>query len=319
MQGGVIAASIVLAFTAAAAAGWAACQAVRRPAYAQVGKAPSQGRLAWLVRNGIAPLRAPARWLLGLAPLNAQVARVRVLVEERVGMASDEALASIGLAAALALFAASTLVSWSVPCGLAVVAVACIAGTMRMRSAEAKRATAVLDAVPDALRAMGTCFQAGLTLMQTFRQVAAQTEGPLAKLFNRAAHRLETGQSAQQALATFRQSDAAGELAFVSVALDVQHQAGGSMKQVLDAACETVEGELALKRALRVQTAQAKLSAQVVTVLPFALIAVFSLVSEGFLQPFFSSFAGVLLLSVALVMQAAGILLVRRMLSVEVG
>ena len=109
------------------------------------------------------------------------------------------------------------------------------------------------------------------------------------------------------------------ELAFVAVALDVQHQASGSMKQVLDAARDTVQSEIELRRALRVQTAQAKLSARVVSVLPFVLIAVFSLVSEGFLDPFFASPMGMALLAIALGMQAAGIVAVRRMLAVEVG
>ena len=69
----------------------------------------------------------------------------------------------------------------------------------------------------------------------------------------------------------------------MAVALDVPRppRAGGSMRPVLEAARETVEGELALRRALRVQTAQARLSARVVTVMPFALVAVFSLVSKG--------------------------------------
>ena len=73
-----------------------------------------------------------------------------------------------------------------------------------------------------------------------------------------------------------------------------------------------------LERSLHVQTAQARLSARIVSVMPFVLVALFSLVSEGFLEPFFNSAAGVALLLVALSMQAAGVLAVRRMLRVEV-
>ena len=52
--------------------------------------------------------------------------------------------------------------------------------------------------------------------------------------------------------------------------------------------------------------------------MPFALIGVFSLVSPGFLDPFFESAAGLILLAVAIGMQIAGISLVRRLLKVEV-
>jgi tight adherence protein B len=125
------------------------------------------------------------------------------------------------------------------------------------------------------------------------------------------------GGSAEAALAELRDGAHASELAFVAVALDVQHQSGGAMRQVLDAAADTVKGELALRRSLRVQTAQAKLSARVVVIMPFVLVAAFSLASPDFLSPFFASPAGYALLALALIMQAAGIVLVRRALSVD--
>ena len=89
------------------------------------------------------------------------------------------------------------------------------------------------------------------------------------------------------------------------------------MRQVLQATTETVKGELALRRSLRVQTAQAKLSARVVAVMPFILVSAFSLASPDFLMPFFQSVQGYALLALAILMQVAGIVLVRRALSVE--
>ena len=77
------------------------------------------------------------------------------------------------------------------------------------------------------------------------------------------------------------------------------------------------ESELELLRSLKVQTAQAKLSARVVTVMPFILVGLFSLMSPGFLSPFFESLPGMVMLAVALLMEAAGVLVVRRMLKVD--
>ena len=86
---------------------------------------------------------------------------------------------------------------------------------------------------------------------------------------------------------------------------------------VLEAAGDSVKGELSLRRSLRVQTAQAKLSARVVGVMPFILVAIFALVSPDFLDPFFTNAFGYGLLATAIVMQVAGVLLVHRALSVE--
>ena len=78
-----------------------------------------------------------------------------------------------------------------------------------------------------------------------------------------------------------------------------------------------MEGEIELARSLRVQTAQAKLSARIVTAMPFVLAALFSLMSPGFLGPFVESVPGMALLAMALAMQAAGVLMVQRMLDVD--
>ena len=154
-------------------------------------------------------------------------------------------------------------------------------------------------------------------MLQTFNEVSHEVPGPLGATFGRCAHVLETGGSAEEALVELRDGTYASELAFVAVALDVQHQSGGTIRQVLRAATDAVKDTLSLRRSLRVQTAQAKLSARIVVVMPFILVALFSLISPDFMTPFFSSAFGYALLGVAIVMQAAGIMLVRRALSVD--
>lgn len=241
------------------------------------------------------------------------------VVDARGLMTTEESLLSVWIAAMVGAGMCAGAAAGSVVCGIAVAVCACACAVVWLRTVQDKRRDALREGIPDALRSMAVCFQAGLSLLQTFQQVASEVQGPLGTLFARAAHQLETGEGAGRALEVLRRGSSVAELAFVAVALDVQHQAGGSMKQVLDAARDTVQSEIELRRALRVQTAQAKLSARVVSVLPFVLIAVFSLVSEGFLDPFFASPMGMALLAIALGMQAAGIVAVRRMLAVEVG
>lgn len=86
----------------------------------------------------------------------------------------------------------------------------------------------------------------------------------------------------------------------------------------MDVTRESIEDDLEMSRSLRTQTAQARLSARIVTAMPFALVALFSILSEGFLTPFFESVPGMVMLGVALLMQVAGVLIVRNMLNVEV-
>lgn len=278
--------------------------------------APRSERLAWRVRNGFALTAPLAEALLRSARVRRFADDAVRLLAERRYVTTERALLSCVVAACAALGLAALAATRSVVGALAAVACALVATGWRVRSQCDRRREGVRDAVPDVLRSMGTCFEAGLSLQQTLSQVASETSGPLRTVFAHAAHVLEAGGSAEQALEDVKRGSGASELAFVAVALDVQHQTGGSMRQVLDAARDSVEGELALKRSLKVQTAQARLSAQVVSIMPFALVAVFSLVSEDFLAPFFASPAGFALLGLALGMQAAGVGMVRRVLAV---
>lgn len=168
------------------------------------------------------------------------------------------------------------------------------------------------EAVPDAMRLMADSFRIGYSLPQALSQMGNELDPGLGTLFQRCARRLEAGESTHNALAPLREQQSIRELGFVSVALDVQHQCGGSIAPLLESAQKSVESELELARTFRVQTAQAKLSASIVTVMPFILVALFSLISPGFLTPFFSSPLGAILLIVALSMQIAGVVAVRR-------
>lgn len=291
---------------------------LRRPAAALGSDGLRAGRAASLLRNGAPVGRRPARAALRLRAVKAWAQDAADLCVEKGFATSPEALLSVAFVGLAALGAVAGVAAWSPVAAAAVPLCAAALLAAAVRAARDAREDAVRESVPEALRSMEACFQAGYTLSQTFEQVAQETSGSLRAAFLSAAHLLETGRPASEALAQLRESGASSELSFVAVALQVQHEAGGSMRQVLEAARATVEGELELKRSLRVHTAQAKLSACIVSVMPVVLVALFSLVSEGFLQPFFASPTGWALLALALGMQLAGIAMVRRMLNVEI-
>lgn len=211
-----------------------------------------------------------------------------------------------------------SIVFRSVFAGLAVVLCCCICVVSAVNSATEKKTQKLRSAIPDVLRSMSSCFQAGYTLLQTFEHIEQESKKAIKKLFGRCTHILQTGGTVSDSLVCLKEEKSTPELSFIAVALDVQHQTGGSMKPVIESARDMVENRLELLRLLQVQTAQAKFSARIVTILPFALIAVFSIISPNFLAPFFSSFLGVLIFGVACIMQVAGVLMVRKMLKVEI-
>ena len=316
----VAAVAVLAAFACLFAAAFAATATLmkRRAAMAAQGdRLTLSSLIAWRMRNGFELVLPLAQRLVKHGRIKAFADELVVLCAQRKWTATPDSALSVVMVGLVALAVVVGIVLGNAFGALACVICATAILFTVVGAERDKRNEAVREAIPDALEAMGACFGSGFTLLQTFSQVSREIDGPLGDTFARCAHVLETGGSAEEALVELRDGTYASELAFVAVALDVQHQSGGTIRQVLASATEAVKGTLSLRRSLRVQTAQAKLSARVVVVMPFILVAAFSLVSPDFLMPFFSSVLGYALLGLAIAMQAAGILLVRRALSVD--
>lgn len=280
-------------------------------------EAGAGGALYRLFARGFPCLFGPSSMILRLPLVKRSFKKIADALSLKGFNSNEQKLLSLALGLILAMSAMGALLgSWLAGLAFSI----CIIVALSAWAAHALEAyrDAIRDALPDAVRAMNACFHTGFTLQQTLAQLQQESSGPVAELFGKAKDEIDTGSSAIQALDGIRKSQTVPELAFIAVALEVQHRAGGSMRHVLDAACESLESELELRRSLRVHTAQARLSARTVTGVTIALVGALSLMTDNFLGPFFSSVLGFVLLLLALLMQCAGVLIVRRMLKVEV-
>ena len=271
-----------------------------------------------VLRNGVGLLGSLSASALRIGPFRAGCAECVRALATRGYEASTESLASTVLALGIACLAGGAVLGSAIGGLLAFLSgwyVACSAASHVL----SQRREAARDALPDALRTMASCFGVGFTLSQTFHELESSAPEPLGEVFGRARMELAAGSTVAEALDGMGACcEAPSELAFLAVALRVQHQAGGSLQHVLEAARESLENEIEIRRSLRVHTAQARLSARVVVGVTLGLLAALSLLSRDFLAPFFASPLGFAMLIVAVIMQLAGIFAVRRILAVEV-
>jgi tight adherence protein B len=182
-----------------------------------------------------------------------------------------------------------------------------------------KRERTLREQLPDALICLGFCFQAGCSLQQALEQTANETAMPLRRELALTSDDLTSGLAVREALAALGARNTVAEINLLVVALEIQHQTGGSLKDLLESAAESVRTAINLKQQLQIQTAQARLSYKIVAMMPLALMAVLSLTMEGYLSTFFSSLAGLMILLVAGAMELTGIVLIKRILGVDIG
>ena len=289
----------------------------RRSAVIATSANGKQDRLRLMLESGIRPLLPLSKWILGKSRIMEDSSQSAVMLLSEFGIrVSGCAVLSDLLAITFMSLLLATLIGGSVVFGISVACVVFIGSISFVRNRVAKQNISMREEIPDVLRNLVMSFRSGHSLPQVLRESSKECSGYLGYLFSVASDRMDMGATPSEALSIMKGNDRAPELSFVAVALDIQHKSGGSIALVLESAMRSIKDELKLSRSLRVQTAQAKLSASIVTIMPFILMALFSMFSPDFLSPFFSSAIGVMVLAIALAMQLMGVLIVRKMLNV---
>lgn len=185
------------------------------------------------------------------------------------------------------------------------------------RTRERRHAEELQRGMPEVLRLLCTALESGASLVMALRYAAENCDEPLAGELKRTVWDLEAGQGFDEALEKLRMRTGGSEFAYLAVAMEIQHQSGGSLTDVLESVAGLLQQTAELKDELRTKTSQGRLSSRIVTVMPFVLLALLSLLSPGYLANFLGSPLGICLFVLALMFEAVGILLVRRALAID--
>ena len=282
------------------------------------GKADNrQALFVGLLRNGIQALRPLSNLLLNSRWLSVSLDCFVSALGIKGFVSSPGAVCElIALASPLAVLIIF-LVTGQLAVAICCVIVALVFAYGKAHKICEKWGEKMIEQIPDALRSLGICFNAGYSLQQAMEQTAQDTAEPLGKELQQASNDVKAGRGIEEALSALEQRTQLADLRFAIVALEIQHKTGGSLQHLLENAADAVTASADLRRQLLVQTAQARLSSKVVTILPLALVALLSLAMPGYLSMFFSSTEGLSILLLALGMEAAGILMIRKILGIN--
>ncbi|MDR2108979.1 MAG: type II secretion system F family protein [Coriobacteriales bacterium] len=277
-----------------------------------------------LCRNGVPLLRYPSALLLRITGFNRLCQQVADWLTacyqsafSQTGSISARNAAELLVAFGLSVGLLAQLLFAQPLIALAATALPAMLATQKAGQWHRQLKLALREQLPDALTAIGMCFSAGYSLEQALLQTARECPEPLSAQLARTANDIRAGCSVGEALSALEQRTALADVRFVTTALEIQHTTGGSLKDILASAAESIAASFELARSLEVQTAQARMSAKVVSIMPVALVCVLSLAMEGYLASFFSSSAGLIILVVAAAMETVGIILIRRILAIN--
>jgi tight adherence protein B len=146
---------------------------------------------------------------------------------------------------------------------------------------------------------------------------AGELEGPIGRELARVSTDIELGATTDGALAAFRERACSRRVDLLVAAIRLQRRSGGNLAALLRDVAAALEDQARLEAEARVETAQARFTSTVVLAMPFCLLGLYELLSPGSVGRLAGSAIGASLLGAAVLMQATGAMLVRRLARVD--
>lgn len=184
---------------------------------------------------------------------------------------------------------------------------------MRIRG----RVKAFVNQLGDTISLMANSLRAGYSLLQTMEMVSREQPPPIADEFRRVVHEVGLGINHQDAMSHLLRRIPSDDLDLLISAINIQHEVGGNLAQILDVIGHTIRERVRIKGEIGVLTAQQTISGYVITALPIILGLVLFLVSPSYITKMFV-FPWVCMPIGSAIMIVAGFFVMKKITAIEV-
>jgi len=222
----------------------------------------------------------------------------------------------------LVVAAALTIAAWLVTGNPVVALLAALAAgglprwaiaRIRVRHVEAFR-----QQMPDLLMLVAGALRAGNGLAQALGGAAAEIAPPARQELALLLREQRLGASLADSLAGLQRRLRVEETALFASALRIGTEAGGNVADALESLADATRRKLAIEGKIRALTAQGRLQAWVMGMLPAALAALLAMFDPEAMRPLVADWRGWLVCAAVLAMQVAGFLTIRRLVAIEI-
>jgi tight adherence protein B len=181
-----------------------------------------------------------------------------------------------------------------------------------------KRLAALERQLPEALDLLVRALRAGHAFSSALQMAGSEMSDPIASELRLTHEEVSFGVPLDQALINLEQRVPLMDLRYFVVAVLVQREAGGNLTELLANLSRLIRDRLKLVARVRVLTAEGRLSAWFVAMLPFFLFAVIYTVNRKFMEPLWMDPMGITLVRNMLGMMLLGVLWLRQITHVRV-
>lgn len=226
----------------------------------------------------------------------------------------------IGITGALLLAALLLLAAWSMPLPGALLLLSCaVSGpcllVLRARAARLKKIEAQL---PEAADFLARALRAGHSFSNVLQMVGDELNEPISGEFKMAHEEINYGVPMNEALQNLAARIPLTDLRYLVIAVLVQRESGGNLAEVLVSIARIIRARLKLLGQVRVLSAEGRMSAWVLGLMPVVMIGVMALVNPQYIRLLWTDPSGIKLLWYAAGMVALGVVWMRNVIRIRI-
>jgi tight adherence protein B len=181
-----------------------------------------------------------------------------------------------------------------------------------------RRRRAFLQQLPDMLQLLAGTLRAGYSLMQGVEAVSQEVAEPMGKELRRVVTESRLGRPLEEALDGVAERMSSPDFAWAVMAIRIQREVGGNLSELLMTVAETMTQRERLRRDIQALTAEGRVSAYVLAILPIGLGVVMFFINPEYIGQLFETTLGNILLGLAIMGMVVGFLWMNRIIKIEI-
>ncbi len=174
------------------------------------------------------------------------------------------------------------------------------------------------EQLEDALGSMSSALKAGFSINQAIETIAAEDKRPISIEFRLLMQEIRLGVPLERALENLNVRMGSDDFELVATAIITARQTGGELTAIFDRLAGLIRERARINGKLRAMTAQGKLQATIIGVMPLFLLIMMSYAAPTAMDAFFSSIVGIMSMIAAAIMVTIGYLVIRKITTIDI-
>lgn len=169
----------------------------------------------------------------------------------------------------------------------------------------------------DAFSIICNALRVGQSFQAAMKNVADEMEEPISREFMRVYRETQYGMPLETSLGRLVSRTKNPDLELMCSAVIIQRQIGGNLAVILQNISETINQRIRLRGEIRTMTSAGRMSGYIIGALPLFIILLLMFINPTYINMFFVTRTGRIMLIVSVVLEVVGFLFVRKIVNIK--